>query len=851
MVKRVQSETADTVSVCHTTSGGSKGLNEQMADCKYQRIKWTRDEMLAIAPDCKSLPDGLGVIPEHLSSLFDIGQSSSLRGRGKGRVALSAESETSGRLGRKRVEDSCRTAEQTSAWRKKDRAVSDVQNRTESHGAKGRTAAEAAWRPRRTAQDDGVRNATPPSAADGWLMPDASEEYELGGHDNNVEAFEVMRQQARAEWAQAQGIKPVQDSATEDLMNDLIAEAETVAVRDLGAPPGFEGMHASREQSSTLAHQKIDIQTLFDGIGSAAPGLNMLSCSASVGPDSAKEGTVVSAPPEEEMRTMLQAAPGLALAGTPEVPETRARGEGPRQVVQASVQGAVKVAAHSVSVSSNNARRGVDVGSKFNDGGADDAAPGLSLEDMPMSQVMPGASSPPSSSPKGSIWGPGLDAGAAGSIITSTDWSQMQEIWNREPASKSLEAAGMQRLNDEFNNDHLGCPTSTSMAGINQAHSLLGDSLAYGRHPESVGASGFAATQGPHARIPVSESMMALASMSLRPGQSTGGENSVHHEQSRTTVAGHGSHVQHDYGAASMVRGQQHTVQQRQPAHTLAQRRGAAEDPRLFEMYLKQLVANAQQQQQVGEQRVQATASSHTAHGSVVQSRPHQFSHAASATQQASLEQIRNLAPALHLAGTPVSQQRQLSHMSTARQLLPQASNAYTSLQDGHRMQDPTWMLRQLKESGHPQAHVAASVGNLAVQQSWATPTRVQVQYPSSTYDRRGHQATMQQYGAAPHAARVGPPQNNVPLQGMYVDQLTQAALQSAARQPQQQQSTHWLPQTAQHHQHNLYAAQVRSAPVQGLQQAMSRGGHYAVQSSLPRYYPDNTQPGYTTLYRR
>lgn len=75
---------------------------------------------------------------------------------------------------------------------------------------KGRTVAESAWRPRRDTQDDGAWSKPSPSAAgaaDGWLMPDADEEYELGGHNNNVDAFEVMRQQARAEWAQSHGVK--------------------------------------------------------------------------------------------------------------------------------------------------------------------------------------------------------------------------------------------------------------------------------------------------------------------------------------------------------------------------------------------------------------------------------------------------------------------------------------------------------------------------------------------------------------------------------------------------------------------------------------------------------------------
>lgn len=66
------------------------------------------------------------------------------------------------------------------------------------------------WRSRRETNDDGLWNAPSPSAAgatDGWLMPDADDLYELGGDGNNVEAFEAMRQQARAEWAQARDVK--------------------------------------------------------------------------------------------------------------------------------------------------------------------------------------------------------------------------------------------------------------------------------------------------------------------------------------------------------------------------------------------------------------------------------------------------------------------------------------------------------------------------------------------------------------------------------------------------------------------------------------------------------------------
>lgn len=87
-----------------------------------------REEMLAIAPQCQSLPDGLGTIPENLSSLFDVGQSSSVRARGKGRTGVPAEMG-----GRKRAEESSRTAEQTSAWRKKERVSVDMPERVERY----------------------------------------------------------------------------------------------------------------------------------------------------------------------------------------------------------------------------------------------------------------------------------------------------------------------------------------------------------------------------------------------------------------------------------------------------------------------------------------------------------------------------------------------------------------------------------------------------------------------------------------------------------------------------------------------------------------------------------------------
>lgn len=79
-----------------------------------------------------------------------------------------------------------------------------------SHGGPGRTGADAGWRPRKETNDNEIWNAPSPSVAgatDGWLMPDADEVYELGGNSNNVDAFEAMRQQARAEWAQSEDVK--------------------------------------------------------------------------------------------------------------------------------------------------------------------------------------------------------------------------------------------------------------------------------------------------------------------------------------------------------------------------------------------------------------------------------------------------------------------------------------------------------------------------------------------------------------------------------------------------------------------------------------------------------------------
>lgn len=212
----------------------------------------------------------------------------------------------------------------------------------------------------------------------------------------------------------------------------------------------------------------------------------------------------------------------------------------------------------------------------------------------------------------------------------------MQEIWNREPASKSLEAAAIQRLNDEFNNERLNGTSSTSMAGVTQAHALLSDSMVYGRHPDVLGGPAFTATQVPQARAAVSDSMAALASMSLLPVQKTGADKQLHQDKRQVqSMTGHGTQAQHDYNSANMMRRQQQAVQQRPPAHMQPQHRGAAEDPHSFELYLKQLVANAQQQQQVGEQRAQAAASSRTAHApSVIQPRASSFNHANSATQQ-------------------------------------------------------------------------------------------------------------------------------------------------------------------------------------------------------------------------
>lgn len=423
-------------------------------------------------------------------------------------------------------------------------------------------------------------------------------------------------------------VQPVQDSATEDLMKDLIAEAETVTINDLGAPPGLERLHASRKPPpASHTPKNIDIQTLFTDVPSGASAPEMPNRSRPADHNSAEEAETASEAVKDDIHSTLQSIPALATDETC-TPESQGDADVTGHGGQAPVEGADQSAEHMSLVSNSNAGKGVDLGSMLDDGGVDDAAPGLLLEDMPMSQNIPRASSPPPSSPQANIWGLGLDAGAGGSIITSTDWSQMQEIWNREPASKSLEATGMQHFSDEFNNDRLNGTISTSM---NQGHAMIADPLAYGRHPDSLGAQAFA-SQGSQARVAVTDSMMALASMALPPVHSSGADHQAHQGRRQSTAAAHGTQVQNEYSAAHMARSQQQPGQHQ--AHALAHRRGAAEDPRLFEMYLKQLVANAHQQQQVGEQRHQAVAGSHSTHASVIHPRVHPFTHATSAAQQ-------------------------------------------------------------------------------------------------------------------------------------------------------------------------------------------------------------------------
>lgn len=520
-------------------------------------------------------------------------------------------------------------------------------------------------------------------------------------------------------------LQPVQDSATEVLMNDLIAEAGGDASAILGAPPGLKEKPASPSgQGLAGPPHKIDVQSLFNAIPAAPPGLKPPIHPNSFDRDSAEKGTVAFAPPESEMRSTLPSVPrfGSEDAVAPDSKTGIVEGHrGP-----APEEGLDRAAEDLSLLSSSHTGRRVDVSSLFNDGGIDDSMPGFAPEDVPVSQEMPLASSPPPSSPRGSIWGPGLDAGAAGSTITSTDWTQMQEIWKREPASKSQEAVTRPQINDGFSHEHLTGSSSTSVAGMTHAHAMLGDSLAYSRRAGVAEVPSFAAAQGPQ-RGGVHDSMMALASMSLLSTPNTSAEKQVHQDnrQLASSVGVHGTQVHPNYGAVNMARRQpQSQVQQGQAGHMVSQPRGAAEDPHTFEIYLKQLVANAQQQQQqqqVSEQqRVQAAVGSRSAHpSSVMHPRGPTYSQTAVSNQQvrsyvhhaiipdhdlikfwfeqASMEQIRKLAPALQLTGAAVPQQRQMGPMPAARQQQHPVSTSYSNLPQGHRMQDPSWMLRQLK----------------------------------------------------------------------------------------------------------------------------------------------------------
>lgn len=86
--------------------------------------------MLSIAPECKSLPEGLGVIPEDMANLFDVRHPTPVRPRGKGRVTASLETG-----GRKRADDTVRGLElSNAAWRKKDRVTADTGDKSERYG---------------------------------------------------------------------------------------------------------------------------------------------------------------------------------------------------------------------------------------------------------------------------------------------------------------------------------------------------------------------------------------------------------------------------------------------------------------------------------------------------------------------------------------------------------------------------------------------------------------------------------------------------------------------------------------------------------------------------------------------
>lgn len=417
-------------------------------------------------------------------------------------------------------------------------------------------------------------------------------------------------------------------------MNDLMAEARDDAATPIGAPPGLKDMPASPAvQGASGAPHKIDVQSLFNGIPAAPPGLKLPVRPQPAARDLAEQGTVALLPSESDMRSMLPPVPEVSIEESvaPDC-ETEIMKS---QLDVAPEEGLDQAAEDLLLLSSSQSGRPVGVGSVLNDGGIDDAATTFPLEDMPLSleaQETPRTSSAPPSSPRASIWGPGLDAGATGSTITSTDWTQMQEIWNREPVSKSQEAAKRRPISEAFNREQLTGSTSTPATGMTHSHASLGDALSYGRHSNVVEVPAYAAAQGTQ-HVGVSDSMRALASMSLLPVPNTRADKQIHHDSRQPTVASHGTQLQHiygpgngtqvqpNYGTPNMTRRQPQPVQHRQAGHMVAQPQGASEDPHSFEIYLKQLVANAQQQQQQQfseQQRVQAAIGPRATHASSV-----------------------------------------------------------------------------------------------------------------------------------------------------------------------------------------------------------------------------------------
>lgn len=398
-------------------------------------------------------------------------------------------------------------------------------------------------------------------------------------------------------------MQSVQDSETEVLMKDLIAEArDDASTATERAPPGLKSNRVSPavEGVQRPVH-KIDVQSLFNGVLAAPPGLTVHTLPKTSDSRAAETGTVAYRPQEGDMRSTLSSVPGVV---TEELTAHEAEsGHVERQHDPEPKEGPDHSAQDISLVSGRKLGREVDVGSLFNDGGIDDAMPGFSLEDVPISHDMPRTSSPPPSSPKHNIWGPTLDDGATGSMITSTDWTQMQEIWKREPAtSKPLEADSHQpMINDGFVRDRIAPSAATAVSGITQAHSMLGDAMSYGGHSH-VGVP--AAQLGKRDLV---DPIMGLTAMSLLPASSS--EKHVNSMQMRPAVSAHPSHSQATYGNATVRQPQQ--MPSRQLGHAVPQPRVDSADPHSFEIYLKQLVANAQQQQQqqiTEQQRVQQGA---------------------------------------------------------------------------------------------------------------------------------------------------------------------------------------------------------------------------------------------------